>query len=70
MSKKQRFMQPVEILAPHAQVVHGVAQSVKAKSLKRIICLNIPDEYCYMEPALMDELKAGLSQHVELPETD
>jgi predicted protein tyrosine phosphatase len=37
---------------------------------KRIICLNIPDEYRYMEPALMDELKAGLSQHVELPESD
>jgi predicted protein tyrosine phosphatase len=37
---------------------------------KPIICLNIPDEYRYMEPALMDELKAGLSQHVELPESD
>ena len=37
---------------------------------KRVICLNIPDEYRYMEPVLMDELKAGLSQHVELPEAD
>jgi predicted protein tyrosine phosphatase len=37
---------------------------------KRVICLNILDEYRYMEPALMDELKAGLSQHVELPESD
>jgi predicted protein tyrosine phosphatase len=37
---------------------------------KSIICLNIPDEYRYMETALMDELKAGLSQHVELPEAD
>jgi predicted protein tyrosine phosphatase len=35
---------------------------------KRVICLNIPDEYRYMEPALMDELKAGLSQQIELPE--
>ena len=30
---------------------------------KSIICLNIPDEYSYMEPALMDELKTGLRQH-------
>jgi predicted protein tyrosine phosphatase len=37
---------------------------------KPIICLNIPDEYRYMELALMEELKAGLSQHVELPEAD
>jgi predicted protein tyrosine phosphatase len=37
---------------------------------RHIICLNIPDEYRYMEPALMDELKAEVSQHVELPETD
>ncbi len=33
---------------------------------KRIICLNIPDEYAYMEPDLLDELKAGISQHIEL----
>ena len=37
---------------------------------KSVICLNIPDEYRYMEPALTDELKAGLSQHLELPESD
>ena len=37
---------------------------------KAIICLNIPDEYRYMEPALMDELKVEISQHVELPESD
>jgi predicted protein tyrosine phosphatase len=37
---------------------------------KRIICLNIPDEYRYMEPALIDELKTELSQHVQLPEAD
>jgi predicted protein tyrosine phosphatase len=35
---------------------------------KHVICLNIPDEYRYMEPALIDELKAGLSQHIELPQ--
>ena len=34
---------------------------------KRIICLNIPDVYRYMEPALIDELKAALSEHIQLP---
>jgi predicted protein tyrosine phosphatase len=37
---------------------------------KSVICLNIPDEYRYMESALIDQLKAGLSQHVELPEAE
>jgi predicted protein tyrosine phosphatase len=35
---------------------------------KKIICLNIPDIYRYMEPALIDELKTALSGHVEVPE--
>ena len=34
---------------------------------KKIPCLNIPDIYCYMEPALIDELKAALSGYVDLP---
>ena len=34
---------------------------------KRLICLRIPDAYRYMEPALLDELKAALTQHVEVP---
>jgi predicted protein tyrosine phosphatase len=33
---------------------------------KSVICLNIPDEYRYMEPALIDELKTGLSGHIQL----
>ena len=37
---------------------------------KSIICLNIPDVYRYLEPALRDELRAGLSQHIELPDAD
>jgi len=37
---------------------------------KTIICLNIPDEYRYMEPALIDELKVGIAQHIELPEAE
>jgi predicted protein tyrosine phosphatase len=35
---------------------------------KKIVCLHIPDIYRYMEPALIDELKAALSGHVEVPE--
>jgi len=37
---------------------------------KSIVCLNIPDEYRYMESALIDELRAGLSQHIEIPEAE
>ena len=37
---------------------------------RSIICLNIPDEYRYMEPALIDALKSGLSQHIELPKPE
>ncbi len=35
---------------------------------KKIICLNIPDIYSYMEPALINELKAALRWHIEVPE--
>lgn len=35
---------------------------------KKVVCLHIPDLYRYMEPALIDELKAALSGHVEMPE--
>jgi predicted protein tyrosine phosphatase len=38
----------------------------EALSGKRLICLNIPDEFSYMEPDLIDELKGGISQHIEL----
>jgi len=34
---------------------------------KTVICLRIPDVYDYMEPALIEELKAGLSQYVKVP---
>ena len=37
---------------------------------KSVICLNIPDEYRYMESALVDELKAGINQHIDLPESN
>lgn len=35
---------------------------------KRIICLHIPDEYQFMDPALLDELRATLAPFVTLPE--
>jgi predicted protein tyrosine phosphatase len=34
---------------------------------KKIVCLRIPNNYRYMEPALIDELKAALSGYVEVP---
>lgn len=34
---------------------------------KRIICLHIPDIYRYMEPALIEELKARLGEYIEVP---
>ncbi len=36
---------------------------------KRMICLNIPDEFQYMEPELVYLLKAALAHHLELPES-
>ncbi len=39
----------------------------KAIRGKRIICLDIPDEYRYMEPELVHSLKTALAQHIELP---
>jgi len=35
---------------------------------KRVICLHIPDDYEFMDPVLIDELRAGLAPHVTLPE--
>jgi predicted protein tyrosine phosphatase len=34
---------------------------------KRIICLEISDNYKYMDGALVDELTAALSPYIELP---
>jgi predicted protein tyrosine phosphatase len=50
----------------HAQLL---AQKFgEALAGKRVICLRIPDIYRYMEPALIEELKARLSPYVEVPE--
>lgn len=37
---------------------------------KRVICLHIPDDYEFMQPDLVDELRAKLVDHVTLPEED
>ena len=34
---------------------------------KQVITLRIPDDYEYMDPALVEELKARVSAHIELP---
>lgn len=34
---------------------------------KPIVCLHIPDDYEYMEPALMDALRASLAEYVIFP---
>lgn len=35
---------------------------------KRVVCLHIPDDYEFMRPDLLDELRAKLVHYVTLPE--
>jgi predicted protein tyrosine phosphatase len=35
---------------------------------KEVVCLHIPDDYEFMQPDLVDELRAKLVRHVTLPE--
>ena len=39
----------------------------EAMAGKRVICLNIPDTYGYMNLRLVDELKAKLRDYIEVP---
>ena len=34
---------------------------------KRVVCLHIPDDYEFMDPNLLDELRAKLAPHLALP---
>jgi predicted protein tyrosine phosphatase len=34
---------------------------------KRVVCLHIADDYEFMDPDLLDELRAKLAPHVTLP---
>jgi len=35
---------------------------------KRVVCLHIPDDYEFMQPDLLDELRAKLVHYVKLPQ--
>ena len=50
----------------HEQVLKE--QFGEALEEKNVFCLNIPDIYCYMEPNLIDKLKAALNGDVDVPE--
>ncbi len=34
---------------------------------KKVVCLNIPDDYQFMDDELIEILIASVSQHIELP---
>jgi predicted protein tyrosine phosphatase len=34
---------------------------------KRVVCLHIPDEFNFMEPALIRELRTKLSRYIAVP---
>jgi predicted protein tyrosine phosphatase len=40
----------------------------EATSEKKVICLNIPDEFEFMDAAFIDELRGSLAPYVALPE--
>src|SRR3954470_1167340 len=50
----------------NAQLLTGKFGDALAR--KRVICLRIPDLYRYMEPALIEELKARISPYIAVPE--
>jgi predicted protein tyrosine phosphatase len=50
----------------HEQILEE--QFGEALEERNVICLNIPNIYRYMEPALIDELKAALREYIEVPE--
>lgn len=52
---------------------HKKKISVKYKSLlknKKLVCLDISDNYKYMQPSLVELLKRIVSKHVSLPSAD
>jgi len=36
---------------------------------KQVVCLHVPDDYEFMQPELIEELRAKLSLYVALPES-
>jgi len=43
------------------------AQFAEILSGKKLVCLNIPDDYAFMDSALIDRLKSTLSPYLEIP---
>lgn len=35
---------------------------------KKLICLDIPDDYTYMDEDLIEILKSRVSEHIEIPD--
>jgi len=35
---------------------------------KTVVCLHIPDEYVFMQPELVDELRSKLAEYVTIPD--
>lgn len=35
---------------------------------RRLVCLHVPDEYPYMDPALVQRLRAEMEPYLEIPE--
>lgn len=47
--------------------LHRLQQKFRdALTGKRVICLHIPDEYEYMDEALVDRLRGGVAPYVDL----
>src|SRR5258706_7860290 len=36
---------------------------------KQVVALHIPDDYAFMQPELVDELRAKVGFHIDLPDT-
>ncbi len=47
-----------------SQVRHKFPEAMRGK---QAVCLHIPDDYEFMQPELLDALRAGLAGHVALP---
>ena len=43
------------------------ARFPEALAGKRVVTLHIPDDYEFMQPELLDELRARIALHIDLP---
>lgn len=48
-----------------ARLLHKLPHAARSA---RIECLDIPDDYGFMDPALIESLRDRLSPHIEVPE--